>query len=94
MKKEINIYPLFFSILCWGGFYLLGFTSVPSVLPLKGHIIILWVAIFSLLMSVFGLGRINIWKSALSSLIPILLSGLLVVVELVLFVLSKILTLT
>ncbi|MDQ8739308.1 hypothetical protein [Paenibacillus sp. LHD-38] len=91
MRKKINTYSIFFSMLSWGGFYLSGFTSV---LPVNGHIIILWMAIFALLMSVFGLGGINNWKSASSSLISILLSGLLVVVELLLFVFSKFLSLT
>jgi hypothetical protein len=89
IRKKINTYSIFFSMLCWVG--LSGFTSV---LPVNGHIIILWMAIFALLMSVFGLGGISNWKSASSSLISILLSGLLVFVELLLVVFSKFLSLT
>lgn len=91
IKKQINTYSIFFSILCWVGFYLSGFTSV---FPVDGHLIILWMAIFALLISVFGLGGINNWKAATSSLISILLSGLLVVIELLLYVFSKLLSLT
>jgi len=86
MRKSINTYSIFFSMLCWVGFYLSGFTSV---LPVNSHLIILWLAIFSLLMSVFGLGGINNWKTVSSSLVSILLSGLLVIVELLLFVFSE-----
>lgn len=91
MRKKINTYSILFSMLCWGGFYLSGFTSV---LPVNAHIIILFMAAFSLLMSIFGLGGINNWKSALSSLISILISGLLVVVEILLWAGSKFLSLS
>lgn len=91
MRKKINTYSIFFSMLCWGVFYLSGFSSI---LPVNAHIFILFMATFSLLMSVFGLGGINNWKSVISSLFSILISGLLVVIELLLWVGSKFVSLS
>jgi hypothetical protein len=60
-----------------------------SVLTINGHIIVLGMSIFSLLMSVYGLGGINNWKVATTSIVSIILSGLLLFVELLLLAFAK-----
>lgn len=91
IRKRLNKYSIFLSMLCWICFFQTGF--INSVLSVDGHYTVLWLAIISLLMSVIGLGGINNWITASKSIISVLLSGILVFVEVLLFVFSNVLSL-